>query len=210
MIAARVHPGLAVLAVVAGVTAALLILQDVQHRRSTITAPAPALSAAQTFAGERECFTPGEDCTAMIVQAINGTQSELLIQAYGFTSEPIIEAVVKAKERGVQVKIILDKINEQERYTAATFLANHGIEPLIDYTVRIAHNKVMVLDRRDVITGSFNFTVAAQQRNAENVLFVLDKPEVADAYAREWQSRAEQSRPYRDFRSTMEKAHVQQ
>jgi phosphatidylserine/phosphatidylglycerophosphate/cardiolipin synthase-like enzyme len=159
-----------------------------------------ALSAAKAFAGEHACFTPGEDCTAMIVQAIDGARSELLVQAYGFTSEPIIQAVVNAKERGVMVKIILDKINEQERYTAATFLKNHGIEPLIDDKVAIAHNKVMVLDRRNVITGSFNFTKAAQQRNAESVHFVLDEPRTAAAYADNWQQRAEQSRPYRDFR----------
>jgi len=147
----------------------------------------------------RACFVPDEDCTALIVRTIDAANSELLVQAYGFTSVPIIEAVVNAKARGVEVKIILDKSNEQKQYTAATFLKNHGIEPLIDDKVAIAHNKVMVLDRRNVITGSFNFTKAAQQRNAENVLFVLDAPETAEAYARNWQRRAEQSRRYGDF-----------
>jgi len=68
------------------------------------------------------CFTPGEDCTAMIVHAIDDAKSELLVQAYGFTSGPIIQAVARAKERGVNVRVILDKINEQKRYTAATYL----------------------------------------------------------------------------------------
>jgi hypothetical protein len=71
----------------------------------------------------------------MIVQAIDGVQSELLIQAYAFTSEPIIEAVVKAKQRGVDVKIILDKSNEQERYTAATFLKK-GTRPTLPMNMR--------------------------------------------------------------------------
>jgi phosphatidylserine/phosphatidylglycerophosphate/cardiolipin synthase-like enzyme len=160
------------------------------------------LSHGVVLASElRACFTPGEDCTSVIVRAIDGAKSELLVQAYGFTSASIIQATTRAKERGVIVKVILDKINERKRYTAATFLRNHGIEPLIDDHVTIAHNKVMVIDRRDTITGSFNFTRAAQQRNAENVLLIFDDPAIAEAYAQNWQHRAKQSRPYKDFRS---------
>jgi phosphatidylserine/phosphatidylglycerophosphate/cardiolipin synthase-like enzyme len=153
------------------------------------------------FSTERHaCFTPGDDCTAMIVGAIDGAKSELLVQAYGFTSAPIIRAVVRAKERGVKVRIILDKIHEQKRYTAATYLKNHGIDPMIDFQPAIAHNKVMVIDRRNVITGSFNFTTAAQKRNAENVLIVLNDPAIAEAYAANWQRRSDAARPYSDFR----------
>jgi len=83
----------------------------------------------------------------MIVHAIDDAKSELLVQAYGFTSGPIIQAVARAKERGVNVRVILDKINEQKRYTAATYLKNHGIDPMIDFQPAIAHNKVMVIDR---------------------------------------------------------------
>src|SRR5665647_1534267 len=146
------------------------------------------------------CFTPGEDCTIMIVHAIDDAKSELLVQAYGFTSAPIIQSVVRAKERGVNVRVILDKINEQKRYTAATYLKNHGIAPMIDFQPAIAHNKVIVIDRRNVITGSFNFTTAAQKRNAENVLIVLDDPAIAEAYAANWQRRSDVARPYNDFR----------
>jgi len=60
--------------------------------------------------------------------------------------------------------------------TGATYLVNHGILPLIDDRVSIAHNKGMMIDGRDVITGSFNFTGAAQERNAENVLLVKGAP----------------------------------
>jgi phosphatidylserine/phosphatidylglycerophosphate/cardiolipin synthase-like enzyme len=81
----------------------------------------------------------------------------------------------------VHVKVILDRVNEQKRYTGATYLGNHGIAPLIDDRVAMAHNKVMVIDHRDVITGSFNFTNAAQERNAENVLLIIDDPPIAAA-----------------------------
>lgn len=158
-------------------------------------------SASYSEAAElRTCFTPGEDCTSLIVQQINNAKSSVLVQAYSFTSEPIIAALSHAKQRGVDVRAILDKSNEQERYSAATFLVNHGIAVLIDDKPAIAHNKVMVLDGADVITGSFNFTKAAQERNAENVLIIRQEPQLARAYADNWKRRAAVSRPYDDFR----------
>jgi len=146
------------------------------------------------------CFVPGRNCTALIVEQINAAKSELLVQAYTFTSAQIIEAIARAKERGVDVNVILDRVNEQNRYTGATYLLNHGIDPLIDDRVAIAHNKIIVIDDRNVITGSFNFTIAAR-RNAENVLFVIDDPAVAAAYTDNWR-RAAASRSFRDFRAS--------
>jgi phosphatidylserine/phosphatidylglycerophosphate/cardiolipin synthase-like enzyme len=157
-------------------------------------------SAIASAAQLTPCFTPGEDCVAFIVRNIETAKSELLVQAYGFTSTPIIEAIANAKQRGVSVKVILDKSNERGQYTGATYLKNHDIEVLIDDKVAIAHNKVMVIDGAKVITGSFNFTQAAQLKNAENVLLITDDEDIADAYAVNWYRRAAQSRPYNDFR----------
>jgi phosphatidylserine/phosphatidylglycerophosphate/cardiolipin synthase-like enzyme len=148
------------------------------------------------------CFTPGQNCIAFITNEIDGATSELLVQAYSLTSVPIIQAIARAKERRVTVGVILDRVNEQKRYTAATCLANHCIAPLIDDRVTIAHNKVMVINGRDVITGSFNFTAAAQQRNAENVLLIKDEATLAAAYVANWQRRAAGARPLRDFRAS--------
>jgi phosphatidylserine/phosphatidylglycerophosphate/cardiolipin synthase-like enzyme len=156
-----------------------------------------ALSAWALGAELRPCFTPGQDCTAVIVREIDAANVTLLVQAYNFTSPPIIQALGRAKDRGVDVRAILDRSNEQPRYTGATYLANHGIPVLIDDRVAIAHNKVMVIDGQTVITGSFNFTKAAQARNAENVLIVTDARELAAAYSENWNSRAQASREYR-------------
>jgi phosphatidylserine/phosphatidylglycerophosphate/cardiolipin synthase-like enzyme len=146
---------------------------------------APAMAADIT-----PCFTPGEDCTSQIVREIDGAKKELLVQAYSFTSAPIIAAIARAHARGVKVSVILDKSNVKGRYSGATYLKNHGITPLIDRRVAIAHNKVMVIDGRDVISGSFNFTKAAQEKNAENVLFIRNDPALARAYSDNWKKRA--------------------
>src|ERR1700688_2042198 len=85
-----------------------------------------ALPGAASGGGLPACFTPGQNCTALIVDQINAAQSELLVQAYGFTNPEIIQAIGRAKERGVDVNVILDRVNEQDRYTGATYLLNHG------------------------------------------------------------------------------------
>jgi phosphatidylserine/phosphatidylglycerophosphate/cardiolipin synthase-like enzyme len=117
-------------------------------------------------------FSPNGGCTEAIVEEISNAQSEILVQAYSFTSTPIAKALVEAHKRGVKVEAILDKSQRTEKYSSATFLANSVIPTFIDARHAIAHNKIIVLDRDTVITGSFNFTRAAEEKNAENFLII--------------------------------------
>jgi len=98
-----------------------------------------------------------------------------LVQAYSFTSAPIAKALLNAHKRGVKVEVILDKSQRKEKYSSADFLAHSGINTLIDSAHTIAHNKIMIIDGETVITGSFNFTKAAEEKNAENLLVIRDK-----------------------------------
>jgi len=141
------------------------------------------------------CFTPGGNCTDLIVNAIGGAKTSILVQAYSFTSTPIAKALLDAHKRGVQVQVILDKSQRSEKYSSADFLANQGVPTLIDANHAISHNKVMVIDGETVLTGSFNFTKAAQEKNAENVLIIRDKA-LAAQYTQNWQAHAQHSQPY--------------
>lgn len=100
-----------------------------------------------------------------------------------------------AAKRGVKVEAILDKSQRKETYTGATFLRNEGIPVYIDASHAIAHNKVMILDGAIVITGSFNFTKAAEERNAENLLIIKDKG-MAQLYMGNWEKHREHSEDY--------------
>jgi phosphatidylserine/phosphatidylglycerophosphate/cardiolipin synthase-like enzyme len=123
------------------------------------------------------CFRPGATaCDSRIVSAIDGARRALFVQAYGFTSPPIVSAIGRAKKRGVEVRVILDKTNVprgkgRSNYSGLTYLENAGVPVRIDGSVAIAHNKVMVIDGALVVGGSYNFTRSAEQRNAENVTF---------------------------------------
>jgi len=91
--------------------------------------------------------------------------------------------------------VILDKSQKTEKYSSADFLAHAGIPVQIDAAHAIAHNKVMVIDGETVITGSFNFTKAAKERNAENLLVIRSK-ELAAKYLENWQLHAKHSERY--------------
>ena len=67
-------------------------------------------------------------------------------------------------------------------------LKRNGISVKIDWVPGIAHNKVIIMDGTSIITGSFNFTKAAQNRNAENVVLIND-PKIAEYYMENWKGR---------------------
>ena len=141
-------------------------------------------------------FSPHGGCTEAIIRQIDQAKSEILIQAYSFTSAPIAKALLDAHKRGVHVEAILDKSQRTERYSSATFLSNAGIPTYIDDKHAIAHNKIMIIDRATVITGSFNFTKAAEERNAENLLIIRSK-ELAKVYLENWNKHREHSEAYK-------------
>jgi len=140
-------------------------------------------------------FSPRGGCTEAIVREIDKAQSEILVQAQSFSSGPIAKALVNAHKRGVRGEVILDQSQETQKYSSATFLTNQGIPTYTDAKHAIAHSKVMVIDQKIVITGSFNFTKAAEEKNAENLL-VIQSQDLAKAYRENWQRRKEHSQPY--------------
>ena len=152
-------------------------------------ASVPVLSQANTSAITAEVlgvyFTPPANAAAAIVKAIDASEREVLVQAYGFTHNGIAQALVRAHQRGVSVRVLLDqKSDTSNRYVIAV-LNDAQIQLREDGKHAIAHNKVMVIDQTIVITGSFNFTNSAATRNAENFL-VLKSPDLADQYRAQW------------------------
>jgi phosphatidylserine/phosphatidylglycerophosphate/cardiolipin synthase-like enzyme len=133
----------------------------------------------------------------MIIKAIGQAQKTIKVQAYSFTNADIAKALLDASKRGVQVRVVLDKSQETEKYTSATFLVNSGVPVRIDDDFAIAHNKIMILDEETVITGSFNFTKAAEERNAENVLVIRGNKDLAKFYLQNWQWRWDASEAYK-------------
>jgi phosphatidylserine/phosphatidylglycerophosphate/cardiolipin synthase-like enzyme len=141
-------------------------------------------------------FSPRGGCAQAIIDALDGAQGTVRVQAYSFTSAPIAKALTDAKKRGVQVEAILDKSNNTDKYSAATFLLHASIPTYIDAEHAIAHNKVIIVDDHTVITGSFNFSRAAEERNAENLLVLRDRA-LAARYLENWHAHKSHSTEYK-------------
>ena len=141
-------------------------------------------------------FSPRGGATTAIVQTIDKARSTVFVQAYPFTSEPIAQALVRAHRRGVDVHAILDRSQRTQKYTISDLLIRAGIRVLFDASHAIAHSKVIIIDNETVITGSFNFTKAAEVRNAENLLIINSK-ELSTRYVDNWRNHQNHSTPFR-------------
>jgi phosphatidylserine/phosphatidylglycerophosphate/cardiolipin synthase-like enzyme len=132
-------------------------------------------------------FTPPANAAAAIVKTIDASEREVLVQAYGFTHNAIAQALVRAHQRGVKVRVLLDQKSKTSNFYVIGVLVDANMMVRQDGKHAIAHNKVMVVDQAIVITGSFNFTNSAETRNAENVL-ILKSPDLAQQYRLQWQN----------------------
>jgi phospholipase D len=144
------------------------------------------------------CFTPPSNCARLITDVIDRARNTIHMQAYGLTHPEIISSLIKAKGRGVKVRVLLDRSNLTQKYSKIEELKQAGIEVGIDRVSGIAHNKIIIVDLYTTVTGSFNFTVSAAKRNVENVLIIQDS-KIAHSYLQNWLARksANQGRVFR-------------
>lgn len=133
-------------------------------------------------------FSPDGNCTQQIVDDIRGANEEILVQAFSFTSREIADALIAAHEQErpkINVRIILDAGQRRARGSMGSACAKAGIEVVYDAKHRIAHNKIIIIDRSLLFSGSFNFTESAQKHNAENLLRIRN-PRLIDHYLANW------------------------
>lgn len=146
-------------------------------------------------------FTPGGDAAGLVVRAVRSARKTVSVQAFSFTHKNIAQALIDAHLRGVKVEVIADA-NQIEliEHNVIPMLAEAGVPVLLDAEHASAHDKVMVIDpdgeRPTVVTGSFNFTFAAQYRNSENLLVLRGNRELAHAYLENWRRHRSHARPY--------------
>jgi phosphatidylserine/phosphatidylglycerophosphate/cardiolipin synthase-like enzyme len=141
-------------------------------------------------------FSPRGGATEAVVRELGNAKQEVLVQAYSFTSASIAKALVDAHKRGVKVTVVLDRSQRSERYSSADFMNNAGIPTYIDAKHAIAHNKIMIIDGATLITGSFNFTKAAEEKNAENLLVIKGGPGLEKKYLANFREHLEHSERY--------------
>lgn len=151
--------------------------------------PDDEIAAAPLFA----TFAPYGSPIHVITAEVNRARKEIRVMAYSFTADALASALIAAKARGVDVRVIQDGPSTMARGAQAPRLKAAGIEVAPDCEHRIHHNKVLILDRYTVITGSYNFSVSAETSNAENILLVRDD-NIAAAFLNDWRRHREHCR----------------
>jgi phosphatidylserine/phosphatidylglycerophosphate/cardiolipin synthase-like enzyme len=150
--------------------------------------PVQPAASVSTGVAVAVCFAPEENCAAFAVPAIDNAESEILVSAYGLTTgSGIVEALIRAKQRGIDVRLIADKTAPCGRSSGIEPLAAAGIPIWIDDQARIAHEKAMVIDEAVTLMGSYNWTRGAAA-NSED-LNLISSPAVAADYAAHWHNR---------------------
>ncbi len=147
----------------------------------------------------RVCFTPDQACLPLIIDEIDKAQKTIHVQAYSFTSRPIANALIRAHNRGVSVIVIADKSQKREGHTQIHSLKSAGIAVYIDIKPSISHSKLILIDGLTTIGGSYNYSAAAEKRNAENVTFIKSK-EVTSLYVKNFNKRQGLSVPFNSYR----------
>lgn len=126
---------------------------------------------------------------AAIAGEVGRASRTIRVQAYSFTSIPVARALVDARARGVDVRVIVDPSDEWPGHAAVEMMVAAGIPVMTDAAHAIAHNKVIVIDSSTVLTGSYNFTASAAHRNAENLRIRRNDP-LAGEYLANWSRHA--------------------
>jgi phospholipase D len=185
MVSAAIRTALQLLAI----TSALAIAP------APIPASTPIPASGPVAATIAVCFAPEQDCAAFAIGAIDRARREILVNAYNLTTGAgIVEALVRARSRGVDVRLVADKRTPCERNTGIDALADAGTPIWIDRAVPIAHAKTMVIDSAVTLMGSYNWTRNAA-RNSEDLNLVASRA-VAAAYAGQWGTRRAVSVPF--------------
>ena len=168
-------------------------IESIENNSSTTVAATGTVEVA---------FSPNEGSEALVLKVINSSKSEIRMLAYSFTSAPVVQALLNAKHRGVDVKLVVDyKANVTEDHSgksraglSALSLAGADVRTISVYPIH--HDKTIVVDANTVELGSFNYSAAAAHSNSENVLVNWNNPSLAKPYLQHFMRNYQQSKPY--------------
>ncbi len=137
-------------------------------------------------------FSPEDNCDLKVIQLIDSANESIDIAVYSFTLDSIGDAVIRAKKRGVKVRVVTEK-QQVSQYSEYWKLLNEGIEVFNDSNSAFMHDKFAVIDGKIVLTGSYNWSRQATERNNENLIIIYSE-EIASEYEKEFEKIFEEAK----------------
>ncbi len=145
-----------------------------------------SITTVEKFTGEvvEVCFSAVMDCSSILQGYLRKANKSIYVMVYSFTQDELGDALIDAMERGVEVVVIVEE-KQVSQYSEVEKLRNAGVETYLDGNPFLMHHKVAIIDDVFVITGSYNWSKSAEDRNDEN-LIVLRGRELATLFMNEF------------------------
>ena len=132
-------------------------------------------------------FSPDDNVASRLLDVIGAARESIYFLAYSFTSDDIAQVMQERFDAGVTIQGVMEDAQiESNQGTEFDLFRQLGLDVRRDGNSGQMHHKVIIIDRSIVITGSYNFTASAEDRNDEN-LIIIYSPEIANLFLREFQ-----------------------
>ena len=129
-------------------------------------------SFTSAFAESNAYFTPSLECENNLIKRIDNAQKSIDAAVYAINNKDVIKALKRAHKRGVQIRILTDRLQAGQRTSKVKDIYEYGINIRVHSKNKIEHNKFAVFDFKEVLTGSYNWTEPASKKNSENCIFI--------------------------------------
>ena len=140
------------------------------------------LYAACAFAQTEVYFSPSPKCENGLIDLINDATDTIDVAVYSLNNKKLVNALKKANERGVKVRILTDRTQAGNKYSKVRELHEYGMNIRVHSKNKIEHNKFAIFDGKKASTGSYNWTEPATEKNSENCVFFTDDVKVVAEY----------------------------
>jgi phosphatidylserine/phosphatidylglycerophosphate/cardiolipin synthase-like enzyme len=126
-------------------------------------------------------FAPEDRVKNEIISEIAEARRRIDFMMFSFTSEPIAEALLMRMLGGIRVRGIFEALGAESPNSRDNFLAERGAEIYIESDTPTFHYKLMIIDETTVLTGSYNYSARAEEKNDENIV-IIESREIARQY----------------------------
>ena len=130
-------------------------------------------------------FSPDNDIVSSLLLEIGGAQKSIHFMAFSFTQDSLGKAMRKRFESGIDVQGVFEE-KQISQHSEYELMKKAGLAVVLDSSKSLMHHKVIVIDAETVITGSYNFSKNAEERNNENLLIIKGNPDIAESYLAEF------------------------
>jgi phosphatidylserine/phosphatidylglycerophosphate/cardiolipin synthase-like enzyme len=165
-------------------------LTETAFKTTTTTTVVTTTSTATTTVNipsvKETCFSRVERCDVLLISLINRANRSIYVAVYSFTRDLLATALISSMERGVEVRVVIERERAYEQGSEYPRLKSSGVDVRLDGNPNLMHHKFMVIDGYIVVTGSYNWSSAAEDRNDENIVVILDR-DVAQRFVQEFE-----------------------